>query len=352
MGRARRGRPGGERDGHSDDVGFQHRRQHRRRLLPRQPEARPALVRRRRLPEARARPRQSPSRPASWSKRCCSRASARPASSSAERPAFRGSARGEVILSAGAVASPRVCQLSGVGPADWLTELGIPTNDEQPGVGRSLPDHLQQRAIFKVHGVRTLNGACNSLVGRGLMGAQYALFRKGPLTMAPSQLGIFTRSSPDHERANIQFHVQPLSLDEVRDPMHRFPAVTVSAFCNLQPTSRGTIRLRAPRSVGQANDRPNYLATPEDRRVARGRDPRHARRLMGQHALTSYRPQEFLPGPGGDLGDDDASLARAAGDIGTTISYTQIGTAKMSIPPTRWPWWTSSLRVSACKDCA
>ena len=159
--------------------------------------------------------------------------------------------KGEIILSAGSVGSPQILQLSGVGPADWLGELGIAVVQDKPGVGRNLQDHLQQRAIFKVHGVKTLNETYHSLIGRALMGAEYALFQKGPLTMAPSQLGIFTKSSPDHERANIQFHVQPLSLDKFGDPLHRFPAVTVSA-CNLQPTSRGTIRLRSADPVGQA----------------------------------------------------------------------------------------------------
>ena len=153
-------------------------------------------------------------------------------------------AKGEVILSAGAVGSPQILQLSGIGPAEWLAEQGIAVVRDTPGVGRNLQDHLQQRAIFKVHGVKTLNETYHSLVGRALMGAEYAVFQTGPLTMAPSQLGIFTRSSPDHERPNIQFHVQPLSLDKFGDPLHRFPAVTVSA-CNLRPTSRGTIRLRS-----------------------------------------------------------------------------------------------------------
>jgi choline dehydrogenase len=235
-------------------------------------------------------------------------------------------ARGEIILSAGSVGSPQILQLSGVGPADWLDELGIPVVHDKPGVGRNLQDHLQQRAIFKVHGVKTLNETYHSLIGRALMGAEYALFQKGPLTMAPSQLGIFTRSSPDHERANIQFHVQPLSLDKFGDPLHRFPAVTVSA-CNLQPTSRGTIRLRSTDPVAKPVIAPNYLATYEDRRVAADAI-RVTRRLMKQHALHAYRPEEYLPGPA--VGDDDASLAKAAGDIGTTIFH-PVGTAKMGI---------------------
>ena len=234
--------------------------------------------------------------------------------------------RGEIILSAGSVGSPQILQLSGVGPAAWLDELAIPVVQDKPGVGRNLQDHLQQRAIFKVHGVKTLNETYHSLIGRALMGAEYALFQKGPLTMAPSQLGIFTRSSPDHERANIQFHVQPLSLDKFGDPLHRFPAVTVSA-CNLQPTSRGTIRLRSTDPVAKPVIAPNYLATHEDRRVAADAI-RVTRRLMKQHALQAYRPEEYLPGPA--VGDDDAALAKAAGDIGTTIFH-PVGTAKMGI---------------------
>jgi choline dehydrogenase len=234
--------------------------------------------------------------------------------------------RGEVILSAGAVGSPQILQLSGIGPSDWLAEHGIAVVRDTPGVGRNLQDHLQQRAIFKVHGVKTLNETYHSLVGRALMGAEYAVFQTGPLTMAPSQLGIFTRSSPDHERPNIQFHVQPLSLDKFGDPLHRFPAVTVSA-CNLRPTSRGTIRLRSGDPLAKPVIAPNYLATYEDRLVAADAI-RVTRRLMRQPALQAFKPEEFLPGP--TVGDDDASLAKAAGDIGTTIFH-PVGTAKMGI---------------------
>ena len=236
-------------------------------------------------------------------------------------------ARGEVILSAGAVGSPQILQLSGIGPADWLAEHGIAVALDKPGVGRNLQDHLQQRAIYKVEGVRTLNTTYHSLVQRALMGAQYALLQKGPLTMAPSQLGIFTMSSSDHERPNIEFHVQPLSLDKFGEPLHRFPAITVSA-CNLQPTSRGTIRLRSADPGDKPRIAPNYLSTPEDRRVAADAI-RVTRRLMKQPALQPYHPQEFLPGPA--VGDDDASLAKAAGDIGTTIFH-PVGTAKMGLP--------------------
>ena len=236
-------------------------------------------------------------------------------------------AKGEVILAAGAIGSPQILQLSGIGAPDWLGELGIPVLHAREGVGRNLQDHLQQRAIYKVDGVKTLNQSYHSLVGRALMGMQYALLQKGPLTMSPSQLGIFTRSSPDQERSNIEFHVQPLSLDKFGEPLHRFPAITVSA-CNLRPTSRGTVRLRSADPTAKPLIAPNYLATFEDRTVAADAI-RVTRRLMRQSAMQPYRPEEYLPGSG--VGDDDTSLAKAAGDIGTTIFH-PVGTAKMGLP--------------------
>lgn len=236
-------------------------------------------------------------------------------------------ARGEVVLCAGAIGSAHLLQLSGIGPADWLAEQGIDVRHDKPGVGRNLQDHLQQRAIYRVSGVKTLNETYHSLVGRALMGLEYALFQRGPLTMAPSQLGIFTRSAPGHTRANIQFHVQPLSLDKFGDPLHRFPAITVSA-CNLRPTARGTVQLRSPDPLAKPRIAPNYLSTDEDRQVAADAI-RVTRRLMRQQALAPYNPQEYLPGP--QVGDDDAALAKAAGDIGTTIFH-PVGTAKMGLP--------------------
>jgi choline dehydrogenase len=233
-------------------------------------------------------------------------------------------AKGEVILCAGSIGSIQVLHRSGIGPSDWLAPLGIDIVLDRPGVGRNLQDHLQQRAIYKVEGVRTLNETYYSLVRRGLMGLDYAFRRRGPLTMAPSQLGIFTRSDPHRDRANIQFHVQPLSLDKFGDPLHRFPAITVSA-CNLQPTSRGTVRIRSTEPAEAPAIAPNYLSTGEDREVAADAI-RTTRRLMKQKALEPYHPQEYLPGP--TVGDDDASLAKAAGDIGTTIFH-PVGTAKM-----------------------
>ncbi|WP_397401760.1 GMC family oxidoreductase [Phenylobacterium sp.] len=234
--------------------------------------------------------------------------------------------RGEVILCAGSVGSPMILQRSGVGPAGVLARHGIAVVRDHPGVGANLQDHLQQRAIYKVSGVKTLNETYHSLIGLGLMGAEYALFQRGPLTMAPSQLGIFTTSGPGHERPNIQFHVQPLSLDRFGEPLHRFPAVTVAA-CNLRPTSRGTIGLRSVDPADAPVIDPNYLSTDDDRRVAADAI-RVTRRLMGQPALAAYRPAEHLPGPG--VGDDAAALAKAAGDIGATIFH-PVGTARMGL---------------------
>jgi choline dehydrogenase-like flavoprotein len=238
--------------------------------------------------------------------------------------AIEARAGGEVILCAGSIGSTQVLHRSGIGPQEWLSQAGIETILDKPGVGRNLQDHLQQRAIFKVEGVRTLNETYYNLFKRGWMGVDYALRRRGPLTMAPSQLGIFTRSDPRRDRANIQFHAQPLSLDKFGDPLHRFPAITISA-CNLQPTSRGEVRVRSATPDEKPFIAPHYLTTEEDRQVAADAI-RVTRRLMKQPALAPYRPQEYLPGP--SVGDDDASLAKAAGDIGTTIFH-PVGTAKM-----------------------
>src|SRR5689334_7491354 len=235
--------------------------------------------------------------------------------------------KGEVILCAGSIGSTQVLHRSGIGPADWLSPLGVDVVLDRPGVGRNLQDHLQQRAIYKVFGVRTLNETYYNLLRRGMMGLDYAFRRRGPLTMAPSQLGIFTRSDPSRERANIQFHVQPLSLDRFGEPLHQFPAFTASV-CNVQPTSRGHIRLKSPNPADPPAIAPRYLTTEEDRRVAAD-SLRVARRIVAQPALAKYQPSEYLPGL--SVGDDDASLVKAAGDVGTTIFH-PIGTAKMGLP--------------------
>src|ERR1700720_3308281 len=235
--------------------------------------------------------------------------------------------RGEVVLAAGSIGSPQLLLLSGIGPAEQLRQLGIPVALDRPGVGANLQDHLQLRLIYQVTGVRTLNEMYRSLFARAAMGLNYALFRRGPLTMAPSQLGLFTRSDPSRERANIQFHIQPLSLDKFGDPLHEFPAFTASV-CNLQPTSRGTVSLRSSDPADKPVIRPNYLATDEDRRVA-AQSSRVARKLAKAPALARFRPVERLPGESAP--DDEAALIKAAGNIGTTIFH-PVGTAKMGLP--------------------
>jgi choline dehydrogenase-like flavoprotein len=236
----------------------------------------------------------------------------------------RARCRGEVILAAGAIGSPHLLLLSGVGPAAQLREHGIPIVLDRPGVGDNLQDHLQLRAIFKITGARTLNATYHSPFGRVGMALQYALLRRGPLTMAPSQLGLFTRSDPSRERANIQFHVQPLSLDRFGEPLHRFPAFTASVT-NVQPTSRGHLTLHSADPAAPPAIAPNYLSTDQDRRVAAD-SIRAVRRIAAQPALAPFHPDEFLPGPA--IGDDEATLVKAAGDIGTTIFH-PVGTAKM-----------------------
>jgi choline dehydrogenase-like flavoprotein len=237
---------------------------------------------------------------------------------------FEARSRGEVILSAGAIGSPHILSMSGIGRHEWLATLGIPTALHRPGVGSNLQDHLQQRAIYKVSNVKTLNENYHSISQRVWMGIDYALRRRGPLSMAPSQLGIFMRSDPTQSRANIQFHVQPLSLDKFGDPLHAFPAITLSA-CNLRPTSRGTVRPASADPMTAPLIAPNYLSTSQDRQVAADAI-RLTRRLMSQTALKEFNPEEYLPGPG--VGDDTASLVQAAGNIGTTIFHA-VGTAKM-----------------------
>jgi choline dehydrogenase-like flavoprotein len=235
-------------------------------------------------------------------------------------------ARGEVVLAAGAIGSPQLLMLSGIGPAAHLAKHGIAVVLDKPGVGGNLQDHLQLRLINKITGVPTLNERYHSLAWKARMGLEYAFLRRGALTMAPSQLGLFTRSDAGQERANLEFHVQPLSLDKFGDPLHAFPAFTMSV-ANIRPTSRGTLRLKSPDPAAAPAIRPNYLSTDEDRRVA-AQSIRVARRIVAQPALAPYRPDEILPGP--LVGDDEAALTRAAGDIGTTIFH-PVGTAKMGL---------------------
>jgi choline dehydrogenase len=230
---------------------------------------------------------------------------------------------GEVVLASGAVGTPQLLELSGIGDGARLADLGIPVLRHLPGVGENLQDHLQIRPVFKVEGVRTLNVDYRSLWKRAAMGVEYALFRTGPLTMAPSQLGAFTRSSPDYATPNLQFHVQPLSLDKFGDPLHDFPAFTASV-CNLRPASRGSIHATSPDPAAAPAISPNYLGEDEDRRVAADA-LKLVRRIVAAPALARYRPQEFRPGAH-LVSDED--LSRAAGEVASTIFH-PVGTAKM-----------------------
>jgi len=233
--------------------------------------------------------------------------------------------RGEVIMAAGAIGSPQILMLSGVGPAGDLSKLGINAVLDKPGMGANLHDHLQLRTIYKVSGIRTLNEMYGSLGQRAWMGVNYALFRRGPLTMAPSQLGAFTKSDPSQDRANLQYHIQPLSLDKFGDPLHTFPAFTASV-ANVRPTSRGRLSLKSADPAAAPAIDPNYLATPEDRRIA-AESIRITRKIVAQPALQKYSPVEYLPGPQ-VRDDDEAALLKAAGEAGTTIFH-PVGTAKM-----------------------
>jgi choline dehydrogenase len=235
---------------------------------------------------------------------------------------FAASAR-EVILAAGAIGSPQLLQLSGIGAGGLLQGLGIPLVHELPGVGENLHDHLQIRLQYKVSGVKTLNTAANSLFGKAAMGLEYLLFKTGPLTMPPSQLGAFAKSDAAQPTANIEWHVQPLSLDKFGDPLHPFPAITPSV-CNLRPSSRGWVRIQSADPAAYPQIKLNYLSTPGDRKVAVD-GMRFTRRIMAAKALARYRPEEFRPGP---AAQSEAELAKAAGELGTTIFH-PIGTCKM-----------------------
>jgi choline dehydrogenase len=229
----------------------------------------------------------------------------------------------ETILSAGSIGSPQLLQLSGVGPAALLRQNGVALVHELPGVGANLQDHLQIRAVFKVDGVATLNTMANSWFGKAKIGLEYAFKRTGPMSMAPSQLGAFTRSSPDLPYPNVEYHVQPLSLDAFGEPLHDFNAFTASV-CNLNPTSRGTVRIRSQRFEDPPLIAPNYLCTPEDRQVAAD-SLRLTRHIVAQPALAKYSPREWKPGV---QYQTDEELARLAGDIATTIFH-PVGTTKM-----------------------
>lgn len=232
-------------------------------------------------------------------------------------------AAGEVLLAAGAIGTPQLLQLSGVGPGALLAELGLPLVHELPGVGANLQDHLQIRAVFKVQGATTLNTLANSWWGKLRIGAEYALRRSGPMSMAPSQLGAFAKSSPERAWPDLEYHVQPLSLDAFGEPLHAFAAFTASV-CNLNPTSRGSVTIRSPRPEDAPAIAPRYLSTPEDRQVA-AQSLRLTRRIASMPALAKYRPEEYRPGV---QYQSDDELARLAGDIATTIFH-PVGTCRM-----------------------
>jgi choline dehydrogenase len=232
-------------------------------------------------------------------------------------------ARSEVILSAGAIGSVSILEHSGIGAGAHLQALGIPVVQDAPGVGGNLQDHLQLRLAYKVSGVVTLNRQANSLLGKAWMGIQYGLWRRGPLTMSPSQLGAFTRSDPSVASPDLEYHVQPLSLERFGEPLHPFPAFTASV-CQLRPASRGTVHVGSPDWREAPVIRPNYLSDPYDRAVA-ANAIRVTRRIVSQPALAKYQPEEFKPGVEHQT---EEALMKAAGDIGTTIFH-PVGTARM-----------------------
>jgi choline dehydrogenase len=232
----------------------------------------------------------------------------------------------EVVLAAGAVGTPQILQLSGIGAAGHLTPLGIRLQHELPGVGENLQDHLQIRAVFAVQGTKTLNVIANSWWGKAGIALEYLFKRSGPMSMAPSQLGAFTRSSPSRAWPNLEYHVQPLSLDAFGQPLHRYNAFTASV-CNLNPASRGFVRIASPKPQDAPRIQARYLSTEEDRLVA-AESLRLTRRIAAMPALAPYRPEEVKPGV---QYQSDEELARLAGDIGTTIFH-PVGTCRMGRP--------------------
>ncbi len=244
-----------------------------------------------------------------------------------DRDSFYAEAKSETILAAGAIGSPQLLQLSGIGPGDLLQKLQIPLVHSLPGVGENLQDHLQIRMQYKVKNVQTLNGMANSLMGKAAMALEYFVFRTGPLTMPPSQAGAFAKSDPAEPTPNIEWHVQPLSLDKFGEPLHSFAAITPSV-CNLRPASRGRVRIKSPDASAYPEIRLNYLSEDIDRRVAVDA-MRFTRRIMSAKALAKYEPEEYRPGM--DV-QDEKDLEKAAGQLGTTIFH-PVGTCKMGRDP-------------------
>ena len=229
----------------------------------------------------------------------------------------------EVALSAGSIGSAQILQLSGIGAANSLKQSGVEVTHDLPGVGANLQDHLQIRSVYKVKHAKTLNTLANSWWGKAKIGLEYAMSRSGPMSMAPSQLGAFTKSDPAREWANIQYHVQPLSLDAFGEPLHKFPAITASV-CNLNPSSRGSVTLKSPDFKVPPAIAPNYLSTEEDRKVAAD-SLRVTRRIMSQPAMAAFEPEEYKPGI---QYQSDEELAKLAGDIASTIFH-PVGTTRM-----------------------
>ncbi|MXU64376.1 GMC family oxidoreductase [Oceanomicrobium pacificus] len=238
---------------------------------------------------------------------------------------FDALAEAEVLLAAGAINSPKILELSGIGRGDILSAHGIPVRHAAPGVGENLQDHLQIRTVFKVRNTATLNTLANSLWGKARIAMQYALTRSGPMSMAPSQFGMFTKSADHLETPDLEYHVQPLSTDRLGDPLHPFPAITVSV-CNLRPESVGSCHIASGARAAQPDIRLNYLSAPRDRDVALAA-VRQARRIMTADALAPYAPEEILPGP---KVESEADLLAAIGDIATTIFH-PVGTCRMGV---------------------
>ncbi|MEO3715218.1 GMC family oxidoreductase [Roseateles flavus] len=230
---------------------------------------------------------------------------------------------GELVLAAGAIGSPQILQCSGLGPAALLQSLGIAVQQDLPGVGQNLQDHLQIRAVYAVEGTRTLNTQAAHWWGKLGIGLQYLWSRSGPMSMAPSQLGAFTRSSPQLRWPDLEYHVQPLSLDAFGEPLHRFNAFTASV-CNLNPGSRGSVNIRSGDPDQPPAIAPNYFSTEGDRRIA-AKSLRLTRRIVAQPALAPFQPREVKPGP---AYESDEELTRLAGEIATTIFH-PVGTCKM-----------------------
>ena len=249
----------------------------------------------------------------------------------------------ETISTAGAVGSPQILQLSGIGPKELLRRHGVPVAVDLPGVGENLQDHLQLRMAFKVQGVKTLNTMASNWIGKMRIGMQYAMSRSGPMSMAPSQLGAFTRSDSSQQTPNLEYHVQPLSLERFGEPLHPFPAFTASV-CNLRPTARGHIRIASGDPFAAPKITPNYLSTPEDRKVAADALTL-TRNIVAAPALKKYAPAEFKPGINYRTEEE---LAKAAGDIGTTIFH-PVGTCRMGRTDDPLAVVDSQLRVRGVK---